>query len=99
MFLFLSFEFWSDLTAWITILNSDPAPPLVHSVSYGEQAEHQVAESFKQRFEVEMQKLGKRGNGLCLLCVLTILLKALVESPSSLLRAILAQAASCAFAT
>lgn len=56
-----SFEFWSDLTAWITILNNDPRPPLVHSISYGEQSEHQTSESFKQRFDQEMQKLGSRG--------------------------------------
>lgn len=56
-----SFEFWSDLTNWITVLNSDPKPPLVHSVSYGEQAEHTVSASYKDRFNTEMQKLAGRG--------------------------------------
>jgi tripeptidyl-peptidase-1 len=49
-----SFDFWSDLTSWIGVLNSDPKPPLVHSISYGEQAEHQTSEAYKQRFETEM---------------------------------------------
>jgi tripeptidyl-peptidase-1 len=56
-----SFEFFSDLTNWITILNDDPSPPLVHSISYGEQKEHQTSSSYKSRFETEMQKLGSRG--------------------------------------
>ncbi len=49
-----SFDFWSDLTNWIGILNSDPKPPLVHSISYGEQAEHQTSEAYKTRFDKEM---------------------------------------------
>jgi tripeptidyl-peptidase-1 len=56
-----SFEFWSDLTAWIAVLNNDPKPPLVHSISYGEQKEHQTSGSYKANFDTEMQKLAARG--------------------------------------
>lgn len=44
-------DFWSDLTSWIAILKADPRPPLVHSISYGEQAEHQTSEAYKVRFD------------------------------------------------
>jgi len=53
-------DFWSDLMAWIALLQK-PNAPLVHSVSYGEQREHQNTETYKQRFNTEMQKLGVRG--------------------------------------
>ena len=94
-----SFEFWSDLTNWITVLNSDPKPPLVHSVSYGEQAEHTVSASYKDRFNTEMQKLGGRGfffNNLLSVFLTSSLVQ---ELPSSLPVVTLDADVSCAFAS
>jgi tripeptidyl-peptidase-1 len=49
------------LLNWLALLNNDPSPPLVHSVSYGLQTEHATSGSYKDRFETEMKKLGSRG--------------------------------------
>lgn len=55
-----AFDFWSDLTAWVGQINDEKNPPLVHSVSYGDQAEG-PAGSYKNRLNTEFQKLGARG--------------------------------------
>lgn len=57
-----STDFLSDLTAWIALLNDDPKPPLVHSISYGDQNNFpEVSNTYATAFDTAMQKFGTRG--------------------------------------
>jgi len=54
------FDFWSDLTNWVSQIGDTTNPPYVHSISYGSQGNY-PSESYRSRLNVEFQKLGVRG--------------------------------------
>eukprot|EP01102_Stenamoeba_stenopodia_P010034 TRINITY_DN2978_c0_g1_i1.p1 TRINITY_DN2978_c0_g1~~TRINITY_DN2978_c0_g1_i1.p1 ORF type:complete len:574 (-),score=173.12 TRINITY_DN2978_c0_g1_i1:81-1772(-) len=56
-----AFDFWTDLTSWIAQIGNQTDAPWVHSISYGDQGESQPSQSYKDRLNVEFQKLGVRG--------------------------------------
>lgn len=55
-----SFDFWSDLTAWVSQINQEDDAPFVHSVSYGSQGNY-PSKQYRDRLDTEFQKLGARG--------------------------------------
>jgi tripeptidyl-peptidase-1 len=55
-----SFDFYSDLTSWVSQLSSETDLPQVHSVSYGSQGNYPSA-AYRDRIDTEFQKLGARG--------------------------------------
>jgi len=55
-----SFNFWNDLTTWVTQLNNESNVPWVHSVSYGSQGDYPSI-SYRDRLNQEFQKVGTRG--------------------------------------
>jgi len=56
-----AFEFWSDLTSWISTLSGESQIPYVISVSYGDQFENQPSTVYKEGLNVDFMKLGARG--------------------------------------
>eukprot|EP01104_Vermistella_antarctica_P017131 TRINITY_DN601_c0_g1_i3.p1 TRINITY_DN601_c0_g1~~TRINITY_DN601_c0_g1_i3.p1 ORF type:complete len:561 (-),score=132.99 TRINITY_DN601_c0_g1_i3:81-1712(-) len=53
-------DFWTDLTAWTSQISSTKDAPIVHSVSYGDQAAG-ISHTTQDRLNTEFQKLGVRG--------------------------------------
>ena len=57
-----SMDFWSGLTSWANLLTNDPSPPIVHSISYGDQVGlSKPTKAYHDRLDLEFQKLGVRG--------------------------------------
>jgi tripeptidyl-peptidase-1 len=56
-------DFWAGLMDWASWVGNNTVP-YVHSVSYGDQLEDQPPEDYKQRLNVEFQKLGAMGHSL-----------------------------------
>lgn len=57
-----TFDFWSGLATWAQLVASQPNPPLVISVSYGDQSgASKPSLAAMKRIDVEFQKLGVRG--------------------------------------
>lgn len=55
------FDFWTDLTRWVGILQNTSGIPPVHSVSYGDQNEDQPTASYKFTLSNHMMTLGSMG--------------------------------------
>jgi len=55
-----SFNFWNDLLKWTAEIQNEGQPPLVHSVSYGEQGDYPSI-TYRDRLNGDFQALGTRG--------------------------------------
>jgi tripeptidyl-peptidase-1 len=59
------FDFWSALSTWASLVASQASPPLVNSVSYGDQdPTSKGGTAYEQRVSQEFQKIGARGVSL-----------------------------------
>jgi len=54
--------FWEDLMTYASAIGNDTSAPYVHSISYGWQSTPQPSVVYKQRMNVEFQKLGTLGH-------------------------------------
>lgn len=55
-----AYDFWADLVEWTSQIGNTTDAPWVQSVSYGDQAEGPAGD-YKDRLNVEFQKMGARG--------------------------------------
>lgn len=53
-----------SILEWISAVNDNPAPELVHSVSYGNDEAQQVSVDYMQAVNAEFMKAGCRGVSL-----------------------------------
>jgi tripeptidyl-peptidase I len=57
-----AFNFWSDITSWLTVILSETKPVLVQSVSYGDQSyTGQPSVTYKNQVDAQFQKVGALG--------------------------------------
>jgi len=57
-------DFWTGLVEYFSAVGNDSTAPPVHSISYGDQREDQPSEDYKQRMNIEFQKLGVMGHSI-----------------------------------